>query len=77
MSGRQVSYGGITMIKSKADLKYYIEQDRIMNKEKQCAPYLFTFYNYYKKIGIIWYICENVSIILIRGGTKQNSGVLL
>lgn len=56
------------MIKSKEDLKYYIEQDRIMNKEKQCAPYLFTFYNYYKKIGIIWYICENVSIILIRGG---------
>lgn len=38
------------MIKSKEDLKYYIEQDRIMNKEKQCAPYLFTFYNYYKKI---------------------------
>lgn len=37
------------MIKSKEDLKYYIEQDRIMNKEKQCAPYLFTFYNYYKK----------------------------
>lgn len=29
------------MIKSKEDLKYYIEQDRIMNKEKQCAPYLF------------------------------------
>ena len=66
------------MIKSKEDLKYYIEQDRIMNKEKQCAPYLFTFYNYYKKIwNYLVYLrkCEYYSNR--GGGTKQNSGVLL
>ena len=38
------------MIKTKEDLKYYIEQDRIANKVKKASAYRITFYSYYKKI---------------------------
>lgn len=57
------------MIKTKEDLKYYIEQDRIANKVKKASAYRITFYSYYKKIwNFLFYMRKCEYHTNVRGG---------
>ena len=59
------------MIKTKEDLKYYIEQDRIANKVKKASAYRITFYSYYKKIwNFLFYMRKCEYHTNARGGHK-------